>query len=277
MNWRLIIDGPLGASRNMAVDEAISIFVRKKISPPTLRLYSWPSPAITIGYFQQIQREVNLERCKQNNIDVVRRITGGRAVIHGLEELTYSFSTPFLSPFSGSNLYETYKLLSNAFITGFRRLGIAAEILSVRSPSTLQQSTMSTGKNPACFQSLSFAEAVVDGRKIIGSAQKRWTSGLMQQGSIPLELNYNHIYSLLSFRSKETRKLAMDAAREKMAGLRDFVPKLSPDDLIAAIKYGFKTTFGVDFKKEELSLEEERTADILDVKRYVNKTWNLKR
>ncbi len=274
MNWRLIIDGRAGPARNMAVDEAVSISVRKKLSPPSLRLYTWSGPAVTIGYFQQIKREVNVERCRQNNIDVVRRITGGRAVVHGRQELTYSFSSPFQSPFSSLNLHETYKLLSKAFIAGFNRLGIAAEISSVRSSG---RPGINAGRNPVCFQSLSFAEAAVDGRKIIGSAQKRWSSGLMQQGSIPLELNHDHIYSLLSFRSETARKRAMAAAGEKMAGLRDFVPGLSSDELAAAVQYGFKSTFGVNFRKERLSLEEERIAGALEVKRYGSETWNLKR
>ena len=272
MYWRLIIDGPASAARHMAVDEAISISVRKKLSPPTLRLYSWNGPAVTIGYFQKIQREVNLEYCRQNHIDVVRRMTGGRAVVHGREELTYNFSAPFLTPFSGLNLHETYRLISNAFITGLRRIGIDAAMSSARRTGT------GIGKNPVCFQSLSFAEATVDGRKIIGSAQKRWPDGLMQQGSIPLVLNHDLLYSTLSFGSDAAKKRAMAAADMKMVGLRDLVSGLSISDLVVAIRHGFEITFGISFSEEEgLSPVEQQDASVLEIERYEAEAWNWKR
>ena len=88
--WRLINSGTGSASYNMALDEAIAISVRKGGSPPTLRLYSWDMPSVTLGCFQKI-RDIDIEYCRDASIPVVRRPTGGRAILHN-KELTYSFS-----------------------------------------------------------------------------------------------------------------------------------------------------------------------------------------
>lgn len=271
MKWRLIIDHRGGPAINMAVDEAISLSTKKDNAPPTLRIYFWSRPAVTIGYFQKIREEVDLRYCLERGIDVVRRLTGGRAIVHDLEELTYSFSAPFEDPFKNRNLHDTYLAISEAFVTGFRDLAIDVEMCSARSTSSRP------GRSPVCFQSLGLAEASVNGRKVIGSAQKRWTKGFLQQGSIPLDLNFDLLYRALSFPSDALRKRAREAANKKMAGLRSFAPELSMEELTDAIRRGFERRFNVILETEKISSEEQNTVSELLERRYGNESWNNKR
>lgn len=256
---------------NMAVDEAISLATRKNEAPPTLRMYIWSRPAITIGYFQKIREEVDMDYCLGKGMDIVRRLTGGRAIVHCPEELTYSFSAPFTGPFRKGKLHDTYMAISEAFVAGLRDLAIDAEMTTVRKTPAGQE------RSPVCFQSLGFAETSVAGRKVMGSAQKRWTKGFLQQGSIPLDLDFDLLYSALSFRSAASRKRARKAAESKMAGLRQFAPGLAIEDLTQAVKKGFERRFNVSMETGYLSDGERDTANELLESRYRNRSWNCRR
>lgn len=270
-SWRLIIDGPGNAAWNMSVDEALAVSARKKGRPPVLRLYDWAGPALTLGYFQKYNEEVDRGFCEKCALDVVRRLTGGRAVVHDPEEVTYSFSAPFSPHFEGQDLQQTYRNLSKAFIHGLNRLGMNAVMSTAKRPG------QRPGRNPVCFQSLSFAEAAVDGRKIIGSAQKRWSNGFLQQGSIPLELNYEMLFAALRFQTEESRERSRQRACRKMAGLREFVSDLKKDDVVDAIRAGFESTFGIHFASSALTEQERSLARTLMTTRYEAPEWNGKR
>src|SRR5512135_1825792 len=123
--WRLIYSGPCGASYNMALDEAVATLLRKNGFPPTLRLYGWDRSSLSLGCFQKTS-DVDIDYCKTNNIPIVRRPTGGRAILHG-DELTYSFSARTdEGPFS-KGLLDSYKKISAAFHLAFRKIGICTE------------------------------------------------------------------------------------------------------------------------------------------------------
>jgi len=252
-------------------NEALAFSVRKDGSPPVLRLYSWSVTSVTLGYFQKYHEEVDQPFCKENKLDVVRRLTGGRAIVHGPEEITYSFSASFTPHFAGKDLHQTYRQLSEAFVRSLNRLGISATISSAKKPG------QRPGHNPVCFQSLSFAEAAVEGRKIIGSAQKRWSQGFLQQGSIPLEFDHETLFSALRFRSSQARERLRQTASGKMAGLREFIPELKSNDLVQAIREGFEDEFAIRFVSSSLTRNEERQALDLITKRYGNDEWNRKR
>ncbi|MEW5933385.1 MAG: biotin/lipoate A/B protein ligase family protein, partial [Bacillota bacterium] len=125
MRWRLIRDGYHDGATNMAVDEAIMLAHARGEVPPTLRFYGWRPPALSLGYAQKAEREVDLEACRRAGVDVVRRPTGGRAVLHD-REVTYSvvISTAL---FPGS-VVETYRRLSAGLVEGLRLLGLQAEV-----------------------------------------------------------------------------------------------------------------------------------------------------
>jgi len=254
----------------MAVDEALAHSARTGISPPVLRLYKWDRPTLSLGYFQKINDEVNLNYCAEHGIPIVRRLTGGRAILHQSDELTYSFTAPFSRPEFASGLKASYLAISGALMIALRSLGIPADMAP-------PPRTSRPDRNPVCFQSLSLAEAAVDGRKIIGSAQKRWHDGLMQHGSIPMTIDTGLLYNALAFESDEARGNAMAAAEYKMAGLLELNGNVSTGALTTAIARGFETAFGIALRQDCLAPDEESEAGRLAAERYGSVGWNERR
>ena len=140
---RLITQEPCHAFFNMALDEAISEAAREKISPPTLRLYEWDRPSLSIGYFQKVS-DIDLEYCNAKDYPVVRRQTGGRAILHD-SELTYSFASSKDSPVFNGSLLENYTVISNALMHALKLTGVEAEASFIKKRSNGH-------RNPACFK-----------------------------------------------------------------------------------------------------------------------------
>ena len=181
MNWRLLDSGPNIGAYNMAVDEELLARAQAGETAPTLRLYTWHPPAVSIGRFQKIGTAVDVDACRQRGIDIVRRITGGRAVLHH-QELTYSIIARTDDPLFPTNVHGTYKIIAAGLLQGLRNLGIPAEMVS-RS-SRYAALVKKDSKDPACFSSPSWYEILVHNRKIIGSAQRRLSGAFLQHGSI---------------------------------------------------------------------------------------------
>jgi lipoyl(octanoyl) transferase len=179
--WRYLDSGPASGAENMAVDEGL---LRDAVSPgalPVLRFYTWSPPAVSLGRFQNKERAVNAEACQRRGFDIVRRITGGRAVLH-CNELTYSVIARTESDLFPNDILGTYKVIAAGLLAGLRELGIAAEMVS-RSGRHAGM-VKSSPQEPACFSSPSWYEILVKGRKIIGSAQRRVGGAFLQHGSI---------------------------------------------------------------------------------------------
>ena len=179
--WRFIDSGPAPAARNMATDEGL---LREANSPgalPVLRFYTWSPPAVSLGRFQDGERAVNADACRLRGIDIVRRITGGRAVLHR-DELTYSVIARIDDDLFPNDVLGTYKVIAAGLLAGLRGLGIDAEMVS-RSGRHAGM-VKSSPQEPACFSSPSWYEILVKGRKIIGSAQRRVGGAFLQHGSI---------------------------------------------------------------------------------------------
>src|SRR6266496_4232649 len=183
--WRFIDSGPCPASYNMAVDEAVACFVREGQSPPTLRLYECICPSVTIGCFQKID-SVDMAYCTERDIPIVRRPTGGRAILHN-QELTYSFSAGTANGLFSHGLRDSYKKISAAFCSALSSLGLYPEANIAREMSGEDRAS----KNPLCFHAASFGEITLHNKKVIGSAQKRWNGALLQQGSIPYIIDWD--------------------------------------------------------------------------------------
>lgn len=254
--WRLIDSGPGDASFNMAIDEAIAISVLKGSSPPSLRFYGWETPSVSLGYFQRID-EIHLHYCLQNNIPVVRRPTGGRAILHG-DELTYSFSSRNDERFSGG-LKETYSLIGHAFLGAFRMMGLDVEMMERR------QKGNTLIRSPLCFNSVSFGEISLRGIKLIGSAQRRWNEGFLQQGSIPYSVDEGLIKKVFRISSN-------DSISPK--GLRVFI---DPEgmDIKGIISRAFEETFGVRIVLSPPFHDEILLAEQLLEEKYRRPEWNL--
>jgi len=173
--------GPATAVENMAIDEELLRDAGKADALPVLRFYSWSPPAVSLGRFQDAERSVNAEACRRRGIDIVRRITGGRAVLHR-DELTYSVIARSDSDLFPNDVLGTYKVIAAGLLAGLHSLGIAAEMVS-RS-GRLAGMVKSGAQEPACFSSPSWYEILVQGRKIVGSAQRRVGGAFLQHGSI---------------------------------------------------------------------------------------------
>jgi lipoate-protein ligase A len=254
---RIIVQEQNSASFNMAMDEAISEAVRGKFSPPTLRIYKWVMPSVSIGYFQKIG-DINLSHCAEKDYHVVRRPTGGRAILHE-SELTYSFSSRYDALSFKGRLFEDYSVISRALLTGLKLIGLDAVNSSARVRGNCH-------KNPACFKAVSFGEVTVRGKKVIGSAQKRYTDGLLQQGSI-----------LLNFNAEELRDVLKCADGEDFSdigSLTEYVPDATFDKLKSALKEAFEKEFGIKLISDKPSKHEVKRAKELDKEKYSSTRWS---
>jgi lipoyl(octanoyl) transferase len=182
--WKYIDSGPNLGAYNMAVDEELLARAQAGDAVPVLRFYGWDPPAVSLGRFQHIESAVNAEACKQLGFDIVRRITGGRAVLHH-RELTYSIAARIDNLLFPSTVLGTYKVIAAGLLAGLQNLGIAAEMVSRggRHATLVEKKA----KDPACFSSPSWYEILVNGKKIVGSAQRRMRGAFLQHGSILID------------------------------------------------------------------------------------------
>jgi lipoate-protein ligase A len=263
--WRLIDNTPKRGSLNMAIDEAIAEAVRKGLVPPTLRFYGWNPPAVSIGYFQKME-EIDQEKCLLKNYDIVRRPTGGRAILHD-RELTYSLIAPTDNPIISKNILNTYKTFHRGILIGLKKLGLKAQMVSGRDKKVL--------KSSACFFSPSIYELTVNGKKIVGSAQRRWQKVMLQQGSILLDLDIEALYTVLSHPNRE---VLAEKASEKMTSInRELGKAVKIDKVKEAVIDGFEEALGIKLQPERLTNHETAIAFRLSCEKYSNPEWNYKR
>jgi len=192
--WRIILHAEADGATNMAIDEAIVASVLEGTSPPTLRFYAWSPPCLSLGRSQPFA-DVDLAACRAAGVDVVRRPSGGRAILH-TDELTYSVALLDTDPLAAGGILESYRRLSEGLLVGLRLLGVqAVQAVSARKP---------TGDPSAvCFETPSDYEITVRGRKLIGSAQWRARGGLLQHGTLPLHGDITRIISYLALPGME--------------------------------------------------------------------------
>ena len=261
--WRLIDTGPGDAFFNMALDEAIASLTIEKGAPPTLRVYRWSRPSVTLGRFQRAT-DVDSEICATRGIPVVRRPTGGRAILHG-DELTYSFSSPSSTGPVTGGLFRSYAALSKVFLLAFLSLGLDVEASG-------RKRGIRPDRSPLCFSSTSFGEITLGGRKIIGSAQRRWPGGMLQQGSIPLEPlrhdNMDIFFRTLKHGGNEEKSLM---------GLHEVDTSITYESLKLALLKGFQQSIGISLIETPPSAQEIETASILEKNKYSRAQWNHKR
>jgi len=168
--WRLLETGHQDAFTNMAIDEAINE-LHSKIQKPTVRLYGWKPSAISIGYFQGIKQEVDLKKCKELDVDVVRRITGGGAVFHDAE-LTYSFICSEESQIVSKNILDSYKKICESINLGFNHLNLESQFVPLN-------------------------DIIIAGQKVSGNAQTRRSKNVLQHGTILIEVDVDKMFSML--------------------------------------------------------------------------------
>jgi lipoate-protein ligase A len=259
--WRLILDkAPLPGPLNMAVDE--HLFGSLTDKPRTfLRFYRWEKPTASLGYSQDADKAVNLDSCHRLGIPVVRRITGGKLVLHH-REITYSIASSDAEMFT-STLAQSYRLISAALILGLEKMGLKAR-LAGPPPSFYGRGNM------PCFSHPARDEVEVDGRKVIGSAQKRVGRHFLQHGSIPLHSDEDILKSI-SPRGEEGAEISLISLSEALGRDVDF------DWAVERLAAGLAEYFQVVLRPKVLAPEE--VAAILELRKmkYDSDDWTLRR
>lgn len=270
--WRFIDITVANGFENMAIDEAIYISCQRKTSPPTLRLYGWSPPAVSLGYFQKLESSVDVFECRKHGIDVVRRLSGGRAVLHD-QELTYSVIAPdHAYPFSPKVL-ETYMTIGSCLLNVLEGLGLKAQWVALRDKH--RNALVSRDQTASCFSAPSWYEITVDGKKICGSAQKRGSGVFLQHGSILIDHDTKLLAALLvSKKSKEAFAREIDATTTSLN--RHVATPADTHDLGRRVLSSFRNTLGITFKSGSLTEDELHLKDLLLREKYQTADWNCR-
>ncbi len=207
--WNLIDTGFNTGAYNMAFDEDLLTRAQARESVPVLRLYGWSPAAVSLGRFQKIEEAVNVTACKELGVDIVKRVTGGRAVLHR-DELTYSIIARTDNTLFPNSILETYKLIARGMLAGFGNLGIRAEMVSRGGRNA--HLVKGNSDDAACFSSPSWYEILVAGKKIAGSAQRRIPGAFLQHGSILIQ--YDRSLESRIIRSRCTNDVVTCIRRE---------------------------------------------------------------
>lgn len=267
--WRFANTGDGPAAFNMALDEALLLVHEAGAALPTLRVYGWCQPTLSVGYAQNTRQEVDLAACQAQGIAVVRRPTGGRAVLHD-QEVTYSVVMPLLAD-GPSTITEHYRRIGMALAAALQSLGIPVRLARPQVRTAPARALAS----PACFAALSRYELSAVGKKIVGSAQKRAQHTVLQHGSIPLWMDRQRLFQCLRMPA-ERRQVLVQEASTTMGAVNEIAPApVTLPALQAALRQGFSTTFGVELVELPISPEEWCLAQHLQATKYSTDTWNL--
>lgn len=239
---------------NMAADEAIlDNYSSQKI--PTLRIYGWRTPFISLGYNQEAEKVLTFEK----SVPFVRRITGGASILHD-QEVTYSITCSLSSLDLPGKVKESYEVLCGFIIRFYSMLGLPAKFAKDIFPSNLGR------YDNFCFSSYEHFDLVIRGKKIGGNAQRRKKNVIFQQGSIPQSIDVDKIKKLIR---------GVDGFDTKII----FLNELMKEDtdfyyLQSLLVEAFKVTFNVEFIKEDINIQEKKSVEYLLKTKYERDSWN---
>jgi len=262
--WRLLLHPvPRRGAWNMAVDEAVLESFGPGESLPALRLYAWTPPCLSLGYAQPLS-DVDLARLMARGWDLVRRPTGGKAVLH-TDELTYSVIAPPDEPRLSGTLLDSYHRLAGALVMALRTLGLPADIEPI---DRLRAAGTGRDANPVCFESPSTYEITVDGKKLLGSAQSRRRDGVLQHGSLPLTGDLKRILQALSYPDEEARTRAGARLLERAGTVESLLGRpVSWEEAAQAVVGAFREILQLDLQLSELTPRESaRAAELAETK-----------
>ncbi|MDR0389894.1 MAG: lipoate--protein ligase family protein [Spirochaetaceae bacterium] len=255
--FRLLDTGFRDAFYNMGLDQALLEAVSRGASLPCLRFYAWKPLAVSVGYFQGLDEEVNLSSCRERGVDVVRRLTGGGAVFHNAE-LTYSLVLPLKHPLAGRNIQKSYEILCSGIVRGLKNLGLEASFVPVN--------------DIECM-----------GKKISGNAQTRKTGALLQHGTILLDTDPDLMFELLKVPPQKTGGRRITGAKQRVSSLKALLGREVPyEEALDAMRRGFLDALELEFTgtpgnpPEKAALpsgeEDERALDLAK-NRFADPNW----
>jgi lipoyl(octanoyl) transferase len=268
--WRIIQSKNLDGSWNMATDEAILEAVGKNLVSPTLRLFSWSPACLSLGYAQPIL-DVDQPALNKSGWQLVRRPTGGRAILH-TDELTYSVIAPLNEPRLAGGVLESYRRLSQALVLALHLLGLPA-----RADQNYPLPPGSQQNGAVCFEVPSNYEITANNKKIIGSAQSRRLAGILQHGSLPLTGDLTRITRVLAFPGDAEREQAARRLLEHATTLQTVLGRsVTWDEAAQAFIEGFEKCLEIKLQPAYLSgFELNRAAELVKEK-YANPNWTFR-
>lgn len=283
MHFRFINTGYSNAAMNMAIDEAL---LESKF--PVLRVYGWKPAAISIGYNQDLKKHINLDACKKLGIEIARRPTGGKAVLHD-KELTYSViidlndknydSDKIIPKNHKESILESYKMISKGILNALQSLGISAVMKDCKPEKT---------DTAICFNEPSWYEILADGKKLVGSAQRRINGKILQHGAILIGCDIEKMCKLFNTDFEN----AVKATKERVTSINELKSinqlrninkstnrltdkTITFQNIANALKLGFEKNFNIEFADDNLTQEELAAADRLYQEKYNTDGWNL--
>jgi lipoyltransferase/lipoate-protein ligase len=251
--WRLIDMRIEDAPTQMATDEAIAMNRLEEGTPNTIRLYRWNPSAVSIGYFQSIEKEVNLPACEKYGVDVIRRITGGGAVYHDYNgEITYSLVAPETDPKMPKDILASYEFICGAIANGLATLGVDAEFKPVN-------------------------DIVAGGKKISGNAQTRRHGVVLQHGTVLVDTDIRRMFQVLRVSDAKISDKLIKAVEDRVTNIRRYLGRqVGFDEVRTALIEGFEDTLDIALEPGELTDAENRLVKRLHEK-YSSREWVFQR
>ena len=273
--WYYVNSGPCTPSFNMALDEALLDWHSEGLIPPVVRFYEWNPATLSIGYFQSVEKEIDMEAVKRLGLGFVRRPTGGRGVLHE-HELTYSVIVSEAYPNMPATVTEAYRVISEGLLLGFQQLGLDA-YFSIPDTDEKRQE-LKKPKSGVCFDSPSWYELVVEGKKVAGSAQTRQKGVILQHGAILLDIDEDKLIQTFKFASEALRdRVKASLSKKAVAINRISQNPVTIDECKVAFKKGFEDALQIELVEFTLTEEQEKYVQELEKKRYANDEWNYKK
>lgn len=254
--WRLLKLETHYAHVNMAIDEAILTARMQRVVPNTIRFYCWKPSAVSIGKFQSMQNEVQLENCKKEGVDVVRRVTGGGTVYHDSEdEITYSVVAD-KRDLNATDITVVYARIYSGLVEALRILGITADF--------------NEGNQKTC------PNLTIKGKKISGSAQCHKRGIVLQHGTLLLNVDLKRMFSLIRVPWAETYAEVVNVARNKITSLSaELGRQVSVEEVNDALIIGFQEALNTRLARSGLTPYEQERAERLCKEKYATDEWNL--
>ncbi|MBT2813970.1 lipoate--protein ligase family protein [Staphylococcus coagulans] len=262
--WHFINTGSHDPYYNMALDEALLNFVSRGEIDPVIRFYTWNPPTLSIGYFQRLSKEIDIDKVKEKGYGLVRRQTGGRGVLHD-KELTYSVIVPESHPDMPKTVTEAYRVISEGLLEGFKSLGFDAYFAVPRSKE--EREKLKQPRSSVCFDAPSWYELVVEGKKIAGSAQTRQKGVILQHGSILQDVDIDDLFDMFIFKNDRLKAKMKEAFVEKAVAINDLSEThVSLTEMEAAFKEGFKKALDLEYQPLELTEAQQEEVKELEEK-----------
>jgi lipoate-protein ligase A len=250
--WRLLKTEDNSAFTNMAIDKAVMVSCSRGKVPPTVRFYTWKPPAISIGYFQSLNEEVDLDACKSLGVEFVRRITGGGAVFHD-KELTYSIIIPESNLKVPKNILESYRRICGAVVKGLKHLWIESKYAPIN-------------------------DIIVNNKKISGSAQTRKSKTVLQHGTVLLDVDVDKMFKLLKVPNEKIKDKLIADVKQRVTSIKHISDNnVSFNETSDAMKIGFEEEFDIELVNGILTKEEISLTNKFERECFSTTEWNYKK